>query len=85
MPCAEIDPDNSLLPGLTTAMVSIPPSVPVDLIRGADNLGTIYLVTVTITGYPFVPLAPFLASDPFSLRWEAFTFGNVSTTMAHLL
>ena len=85
-PCAELDPDSSLLPGLTRDMVNIPADTAVEL-RAPDGtvLGTLSIATVTITGYPFVPLAPFLLSDARSLRWEAFTFGDVSARMARLI
>jgi hypothetical protein len=86
MPCADLDPGSSLLPGLTREMVNIPADTTVEL-KGPDGavIGSLSIATVTITGYPFVPLAPFLLSDTRSLKWEAFTFGDVSTRMARLL
>lgn len=68
-----------LLPGLTTAMVSIcdSTSCPSTHQNQATGSGVINLVTVTISGYPFTSLVPFIAPD--------LTFNNISTTMRQIL
>lgn len=69
----------ALLPGLTTAMVSVcdSTSCPSTHQNQATGSGVINLVTVTISGYPFTSLVPFIAPD--------LTFNNISTTMRQIL
>jgi Flp pilus assembly protein TadG len=69
---------DSLVPNLTTAMVSVcdSSSCPSHLNQPTGS-GVINLVTVTVSGYPFTSLAPFFV--------PAFTFGDISTTMRQVL
>ncbi|HEU4846404.1 MAG TPA: TadE/TadG family type IV pilus assembly protein [Burkholderiaceae bacterium] len=77
------DPDCTntvpLAPGLTTAMVSIcdSTSCPSTHQNQATGSGVINLVTVTISGYPFTSLVPFIA--------PSVTFNDISTTMRQIL
>lgn len=68
-----------LAPGLTTAMVTVCDSVscPSTHQNQATGSGVINLVTVTISGYPFTSLVPFIA--------PSVTFNNISTTMRQIL
>ncbi|HJV00200.1 MAG TPA: TadE/TadG family type IV pilus assembly protein [Burkholderiaceae bacterium] len=68
-----------LAPGLTTDMVSVCDSVscPSTHQNQATGSGVINLVTVTISGYPFTSLVPFIA--------PSVTFNNISTTMRQIL
>jgi len=56
-----------LAPGLTSAMVNINTS------SVATGTGPVSLVTVTISGYPFISAVPFVVPN--------ITFGPISTTM----
>jgi Flp pilus assembly protein TadG len=68
-----------LAPNLTTAMVSICDSVscPALYQNQPTGSGVINLVSVTITGYPFTSLVPFVV--------PSMTFGAISTTMRQVL
>lgn len=68
-----------LVPGLTTAMVSVCDSIscPGNHQNQATGSGVINLVTVTITGYPFTSIVPLVIPD--------ITFGSISTTMRQVL
>ena len=62
----------AVAPGLTTAMVTVQENAAV-----ATGSGSIDLVRVEVSGYPFVTLMPQLWPGPTG----NFTFGTVSTTM----
>ncbi|MFS0756270.1 TadE/TadG family type IV pilus assembly protein [Noviherbaspirillum sp. 1P10PC] len=67
-----------LLPGLTQGMVTVCDSSNcADHLNQSTTTGVINLVTVTITGYPFSSMVPFLVPD--------ITFGPISTTMRQVL
>ncbi|MBA5639929.1 pilus assembly protein [Duganella sp. LX20W] len=68
-----------LVPDLTTDMVSVCDSIscPSTNLNQATGSGVINLVTVTISGYPFTSLVPFVA--------PSITFNNISTTMRQIL
>ncbi|MDB5764988.1 MAG: TadE-like protein [Herminiimonas sp.] len=68
-----------LVPSLTTAMVNVCDSLgcPGTHQNQATGSGVINLVTVTITGYPFTSLVPFVVPN--------ITFGPISTTMRQVL
>lgn len=70
---------STLLPGLTTDMVSVCDSsyCPSTHQNQATGSGVINLVTVTISGYQFSSLVPFVA--------PSVTFNNISTTMRQIL
>lgn len=69
---------NPLVPDLTTAMVSVCDSsnCPSHLNQETGS-GVINLVTVTVTGYPFTSLVPFVV--------PSMAFGEISTTMRQVL
>jgi Flp pilus assembly protein TadG len=68
-----------LVPNLTTAMVSICDSTSCVGTHQSQSTGSgvINLVTVTVTGYPFVSLVP--------LAVPSMNFGAISTTMRQVL
>ena len=68
------------VPYLTTAMVSLCDSATCAATHSAQATGTgvVSLVTVTVSGYVFTPLAPLVM--PATL-----TFGDISTTMRQVL
>jgi Flp pilus assembly protein TadG len=68
-----------LLPGLDTTMVAVCDSLSCSPTHQnqATGSGVINLVTVTITGYPFTSLVPFIVPN--------ITFGPISTTMRQVL
>lgn len=67
-----------LAPNLTTALVSVCDSTNcIDHQSQATGSGVINLVTVTVTGYPFTSLVPFVVTS--------MTFGPISTTMRQVL
>lgn len=68
------------VPYLTAAMVSICDSWTCPATHAAQPTGTsvVNLVTVTVTGYTFTPLVPFIMPDPL-------TFNDISTTMRQVL
>ncbi|QDL37127.1 TadE/TadG family type IV pilus assembly protein [Rhodoferax sediminis] len=70
---------SALVPALTAAMVSVCDSVscPTTNQNQPTGSGVINLVTVTITGYPFTSLVPFVM--------PSITFGDISTTMRQVL
>lgn len=69
---------NLLVPNLTTAMVSVCDSSNCpDHQNQSTGSGVINLVTVTVTGYPFTSLVPFVV--------PSMTFGAISTTMRQVL
>lgn len=69
----------ALLPGLTASMVSVCDSVscPSTHLNQTTGSGVLNLVTVTISGYQFTSLVPFIAPN--------LTFSNISTTMRQIL
>jgi Flp pilus assembly protein TadG len=69
----------TLLPGLTTDMVTVCDSIscPSTNLNQPTGSGVINLVTVTISGYQFTSLVPFIAPN--------MTFNNISTTMRQIL
>jgi len=68
------------VPYLTAAMVSICDSWTCPATHGAQPTGTsvVNLLTVTVTGYTFTPLVPFIMPNPL-------TFNDISTTMRQVL
>lgn len=72
-----------LLPNLTLAMVSVCDSVscPSTHLNQPTGSGVINLVGVTVTGYPFSFMAPFIPSA----IGPNITFGAISTTMRQVL
>ena len=68
-----------LAPNLTTAMVSVcdSTSCPGTHQNQPTGSGVINLVTVTVTGYPFTSLVPFVV--------PSMTFDAISTTMRQVL
>jgi Flp pilus assembly protein TadG len=76
---------NSLVPGLTMAMVTVcdsincpgSPDSPDCHQSCTTGSGVVNLVTVTITDYPFTSLVPFVM--------PSITFGPISTTMRQVL
>lgn len=66
----------ALVPGLTTAMVSVCDSVSCPTTNIILAPGTVDLVTVSITGYPFTSLVPFIA--------PSISFNTISTTMRQI-
>lgn len=68
-----------LLPGLTTDMVTVCDSsyCPSTHLNQPTGSGVINLVTVTISGYPFTSMVPFIA--------PSVNFNNISTTMRAIL
>lgn len=67
-----------LVPNLTTAMVSVCDSSNCPNHQNqATGSGVINLITVTVNGYPFNSLVPFVV--------PSITFGPVSTTMRQVL
>lgn len=68
------------VPYLTAAMVSICDSWTCPATHSAQSTGTgvVNLVTVTVTGYTFTPLVPFIMPNPL-------TFNDISTTMRQVL
>jgi Flp pilus assembly protein TadG len=68
------------VPYLTAAMVSICDSWTCPATHAAQAMGTgvVNLVTVTVTGYAFTPLVPFIMPNPL-------TFNDISTTMRQVL
>lgn len=64
-----------LLPGLTASMVTVCDSVscPSTHLNQTTGSGVLNLVTVTISGYQFTSLVPFIAPN--------LAFKNISTTM----
>lgn len=74
---------NPLIPNLTTAMVTVCDSsnCPSHLNQTTSTesgvSGPINLVTVTVTGYPFTSLVPFVV--------PSMAFGEISTTMRQVL
>lgn len=66
---------NALVPGLTTAMVSVQDLVnsPGTHQNQTTGSGSVNLVTVTISGYPYTSLVPSLFPN--------ITFGDISATM----
>ncbi|MBA5686221.1 TadE/TadG family type IV pilus assembly protein [Rugamonas apoptosis] len=68
-----------LLPGLTTSMVTVCDSVSCPSTHQSQTTGSgaINLVTVTISGYQFTSLVPFIASN--------MTFNDIHTTMRQIL
>ena len=74
--------DSALVPGLTTAMVGICDSVASVACASTHaaqptGSGAINLVTVTVTGYPFTSVVPFVV--------PSMTFNPISTTMRQIL
>ena len=71
--------DSSLVPGLTTTMVGICDSVACASTHASQPTGSgvINLVTVTVTGYPFTSVVPFVV--------PSMTFNPISTTMRQIL
>ena len=69
----------ALLPGLTTSMVTVCDSVscPTDHLNQTTGSGVVNLVTVSITGYSFTSMVPFVAPN--------ITFNTISTTMRQIL
>lgn len=72
----------SLVPALTTAMVSVCDSANCSGTHqnqptGTGGSGVINLVTVTVTNYPFTSFVPFVV--------PSMTFGPISTTMRQVL
>ena len=69
---------NPLVPDLTTAMVTVCDSSNCPSHQNqATGSGVINLVTVTVTGYPFTSLVPFVV--------PSMNFGAISTTMRQVL
>jgi len=70
---------STLLPGLTTSMVTVCDSVscPTDHLNQTTGSGVINLVTVSIAGYSFTSMVPFVAPN--------ITFNTISTTMRQIL
>lgn len=69
---------STLLPGLTQSMVTVCDSSNcASHLNQSTTTGVINLVTVTITGYPFTSMVPFLVPN--------ITFGAISTTMRQVL
>ena len=70
---------NPLIPNLTTAMVSVCDSTSCAGTHQNQPTGSgvINLVTVTVTGYPFTSLVPFIV--------PSMNFGAISTTMRQVL
>lgn len=68
-----------LLPGLTTSMVTVCDSVscPANHLNQTTGSGVMNLVTVTISGYPFTSLVPFVAPN--------MTFNDIHSTMRQIL
>ena len=68
-----------LVPGLTSAMVSVCDSLncPGSHQNQATGSGVINLVTVTVTGYPFTSIVPLIIPD--------IQFGAIRTTMRQVL
>lgn len=66
-------------PGLTTAMVTICDSATCPATHQAQptGSGSVNLVTVTVTGFPFTSLVPFIVPN--------LTFNDISTTMRQVL
>jgi len=75
-----------LVPGLTTAMVTIcdASSCPATNSSVATGAGVVNLVTVTIQGYQFQSLVSFTIGG-LSVGLPNVTFGAVSTTMRQVL
>jgi len=76
---------NALIPNLTTAMVSVTyvssypiadPAAPIT-VNPLNPTGVLNLVTVSISGYPFTSLVPFVV--------PSLNFGEISTTMRQVL
>lgn len=76
----------TLLPGLTTAMVTECDafSCPTTHSSVATGAGAVNLVTVTIQGYQFQSLVNFTVAG-FGVGMPSITFGAVSTTMRQVL
>jgi Flp pilus assembly protein TadG len=72
--------DSALVPGLTTAMVQVCDSATAgcESTHKAQLTGTgvINLVTVTVTGYPFKSIVPFVV--------RSMSFNSISTTMRQM-
>ena len=68
------------VPYLTAAMVNICDSWTCPATHAAQPTGTgvVNLVSVTVSGYAFTPLVPFIMPNPL-------TFGDISTTMRQVL
>jgi Flp pilus assembly protein TadG len=75
----------TLLPGLTTAMVTVCDSVSCAGTHAnqATGSGVINLVTVSIDGYVFTPVVPLPVFT--NLAGTTLTFNNISTTMRQIL
>lgn len=82
---------NALVPGLTTDMVSVCDSVscpdhknyPI-INSSGSSIGVINLVTVTISGYKFDLLVPYVA-ELLNMSTPQITFNPISTTMRQIL
>ena len=70
---------NPLAPGLTTAHIQVRDQIsdPTTHQNQATGSGVINLVSVTVAGYQFVSLVPFVAPN--------MTFGEISVTMRQVL
>lgn len=75
----KVNTGSPLVPNLTTAMVSVCDSISCAGTHQNQTTGSgvINLVTVTVTGYPFTSLVPFVV--------PGMTFGPISTTMRQVL
>lgn len=67
------DADTPLVPGLNRSMVATVYTHAVPSKLGEDAYGSVDVVTVSITGFPYHPLVPLPLDD--------FIFGTISTTM----
>jgi Flp pilus assembly protein TadG len=74
-----------LVPGLTTAMVAVCDSVSCagSHANQATGSGVINLVTVTVSGYTFMPVVPLPVFT--NLGGTSITFSDISTTMRQIL